>query len=102
ENHGWIKQQQFIAEACTQPQYRLYDLGGYPGMTRSADGISIQGEVWEVNEAGLTRLDILEDTEGGEYERVMIQLEGEFATQRVEGYVYLRGTEGRRDLGRCW
>lgn len=102
ENHGWIEKQQFIAEARTLPLYRLFDLGGYPGMIHAQDGVSIHGEVWDVDEAGLTRLDILEDTEGGEYERVMIPLEGEFATQRVEGYVYLRSVEGRRDLGACW
>ncbi len=102
ENHGWIEQQQFIAEARTLPLYRLFDLGGYPGMIRSDEGLSIQGEVWEVDEAGLTRLDILEDTDGGEYERVEVQLEGEFATQCVEGYIYLRSIEGRRDVGECW
>jgi gamma-glutamylaminecyclotransferase len=102
ENHGWIAQQQFIAEARTLPLYRLFDLGGYPGMTHSRDGISIQGEVWGVDEAGLTQLDVLEDTEGGEYERVTIELEGEFTTQRVEGYIYLRSVEDRRDAGACW
>ena len=101
-NNTWIAQQQFVAEARTQPRYRLYDMGGYPGMIRSQDGISIQGEVWDVDDSGLTRLDILEDTEGGEYERVVIPLEGEFASQRVEGYLYLRSIEGRRDLGACW
>ena len=101
-NHAWIEQQQFVAEACTAPLYRMFDLGGYPGMVRSADGVSIQGEVWSVDEAGLARLDVLEDTEGGEYERVAVQLEGGFAAQRVEGYIYLRSVEGRRDVGACW
>ncbi len=102
ENHGWIERQQFIAEAHTAPQYRMFDLGGYPGMIRAQDGISIHGEVWSLDEAGLTQLDVLEDTEGGEYERVAIQLEGEFATQPVEGYIYLRSVEGRSDVGACW
>ena len=102
ENHGWIAQQQFVAEAITAPLYRLYDLGGYPGMVRSAEGLSIQGEVWSVDEAGLAKLDVLEDTEGGEYERVMVQLEGDYSTQLVEGYIYLRSIEGRREVGACW
>jgi gamma-glutamylcyclotransferase (GGCT)/AIG2-like uncharacterized protein YtfP len=102
ENHGWIAQQQFVAEAHTAPVYRMYDLGGYPGMVRAADGVSIEGEVWSVDEAGLARLDVLEDTDGGEYERVVVQLEGEYSTQPVEGYIYLRGVEGRRDVGACW
>lgn len=103
DNHGWIQQQQFVAEAHTQPLYRMYDLGGYPGMVRVPNqGLSIEGEVWEVDEAGLAKLDILEDIEGGEYERVPVPLLGGFAERYVEGYIYLRSTEGRRDVGNCW
>lgn len=102
ENHGWIEKQRFIAEARTKPLYRLFDLGGYPGMIRSEDGTAIAGEVWEVDEPGLAKLDVLEDTDGGEYERVPVELAGEFADQRVEGYLYLRSIEGRRDVGACW
>lgn len=101
-NHGWIAPQQFVAEARTAPLYRLYDLGGYPGMVRDENGLSIQGEVWSVDEAGLIKLDELEDTEGGEYERVPVALEGEWASQRVEGYVYLRSIEGRCEVGTRW
>lgn len=102
ENHGWIAPQQFVAEARTAPLFRLYDLGGYPGMVRVEDGLSIQGEVWRVDDAGLIKLDELEDTEGGEYERVRVPLEGVFSAQPVEGYVYLRSVEGRREVGVCW
>lgn len=102
ENHGWIEQQHFVAAARTKPVYRMFDLGGYPGMVRAADGLAITGEVWDVDEAGLTRLDVLEDTEGGEYERVLVELEGDFASRRVEGYLYLRDVSGRRDVGACW
>lgn len=102
ENHGWIEKQRFIAETRTKPLYRLFDLGGYPGMVRAEHGIAIVGEVWEVDEPGLAKLDVLEDIDGGEYERVPVKLEGDFADQRVEGYLYLRSVEGRRDLGACW
>ncbi|WP_395742754.1 gamma-glutamylcyclotransferase [Prosthecobacter sp.] len=102
DNHHWISQQQFVGEACTKPMFRLYDLGGYPGMVRADEGLSIQGEVWSVDEAGLIKLDVLEDTEGGEYERVRVVLEGEWAERAVEGYVYLRSVEGRREVGVRW
>lgn len=102
DNHGWIERQQFIAEAHTKPLYRMFDLGGYPGMIRAKEGFAIEGEVWDVDDAGLAQLDVLEDTEGGEYERVLIELDGEFANQQVEGYLYLRNVEGRRDVGTCW
>lgn len=104
ENHSWIAAQQYVDVARTLPLYRIYDLGGYPGMVRAPEGqgIAIEGEVWEVDPAGLARLDVLEDIDGGEYERVPVELEGAFATQLVETYVYLRSVEGRRDMGTCW
>lgn len=102
ENHGWISPQRFIAPARTRPLYRMFDLGGYPGMIRSSDGLAIEGEVWEVDEDGLARLDVLEDIAGGEYERVRVELDGDFAGLAVEGYLYLRDVDGRRDVGACW
>ena len=102
DNHRWIETQRFVTKARTAPLYRMYDLGGYPGMVRAPDGVCIEGEVWSVDEAGLAQLDVLEDTEGGEYERVNVQLEDEQASLVVEGYVYLRSIQGKRDLGTCW
>nr|WP_246438224.1 gamma-glutamylcyclotransferase family protein [Prosthecobacter vanneervenii] len=105
-NHSWIEKQQFVAEARTAPKYRMYDLGGYPGMVRDDNGLSIEGEVWRVDEAGLAHLDVLEDTDGGEYERVKMELAGEWTAQWtaqcVEGYIYLRSVEGRPEVGVCW
>lgn len=102
ENHHWLAGQRWVAAARTKPCYRMFDLGGYPGMIRVEHGISIEGEVWDVDEGGLARLDVLEDIEGGEYERVSIELEGDFASRSVEGYLYLRGVDGRRDVGVSW
>jgi allophanate hydrolase len=36
----------FVAEARTQPGYRLYALGNRPGMLARPDGATIAGEVW--------------------------------------------------------
>jgi len=102
ENHDWLEGQHFVTIARTQPHYRLFDLAGYPGMVRAVDGLAVEGEVWEVSEEGMARLDLLEDVAGGEYERVVIALEGEFAGQKVESYLYLREVVGRPDVGACW
>lgn len=103
-NHHWIDRQQFVGVARTLPLYRMYDLGGYPGMirARAGEGIVVEGEVWKVDPAGLARLDVLEDTDGGEYERVLVELEGTFSHQNVEGYLYLHSLEGRPEVGACW
>ena len=90
---------QFVSLAKTRSVYRMFDLGGYPGMVRENQGLSNEGELWEVDAAGLARLDVLEDVAGGEYERVEIELEG---GEAAEGYLYLREVSGRRDCGPCW
>jgi len=98
ENHEWLAGQRFIAPARTRPRYRMFDLGGYPGMVRDDEGVAVEGEIWEVDAAGLTRLDVLEDVGGGEYERVKIDLNDDDA----EGYIYLHSIEDRPDVGTCW
>lgn len=102
-NHGWLCGQRFIAEARTQPQFRLFDLGGYPGLVADAQhGLAVEGEVWEVDAAALARLDELEDLDGGEYARQPLPLQAPFAAEVIEGYVYLWSVAGRPDLGACW
>jgi gamma-glutamylaminecyclotransferase len=53
-----LKGQEFLAEAATIAQYRLYDLGPYPGLIRNdTDGVAVQGELWAVDDAMLPKLD---------------------------------------------
>ncbi len=102
-NHGWLRGQKFIAEARTQPQFRLFDLGGYPGLVADAqNGLAVEGEVWEVDAAALARLDELEDIDGGEYARQPLPLQAPFESAVIEGYVYLWSVAGRPDLGARW
>lgn len=102
-NHGWLRGQRFVGAATTNPGFRLYDLGGYPGMvTDPQQGLAVEGEVWEVDDAALARLDELEDVEGGEYARVPLPLQPPFDRETVEGYLYLHPVAGRPDLGACW
>jgi gamma-glutamylaminecyclotransferase len=98
ENHHWLAGQHFEQEARTKPLYRMFDMGGYPALIRDESGVAVEGEIWQVDEAGLTGLDVLEDIDGGEYERVQIELEDE----RVEGYLYLRDVSGRQNAGVSW
>lgn len=102
-NHSYLVGQKFVSVARTQRVYRLYDLGGYPGMVPAPDdGLSIEGEIWEIDDACLLRLDKLEDIDGGEYERVIIALGAPFEHEPIEGYIYLRDVGGRRDAGSRW
>lgn len=106
-NAHYLAGQRFAGEARTEPVYRMVDCGGYPGMFPVAEGgRSIVGEVWEVTESCLKKLDLLEDIARGEYERVAVRLlpprGGVPSDVAVEGYVYLRETSFLRDAGENW
>lgn len=102
-NHGYLERQEFIGQAMTEPLYRLYDLGGYPGMVSdAANGRSVSGEVWDVDEACLAVLDVLEGIEEGEYVRERIPLLPPHNQEIVVAYRYLRPVAGCRDLGSVW
>jgi gamma-glutamylaminecyclotransferase len=102
-NHRFLAGQQFLGEATTAPGYTLYSLGGYPGMVRSINSTHfVTGEVWNVDDACLAKLDKLEGIDEGLYARESIPLQPPFADQVVDTYLYLRGLEGRGHLGSVW
>jgi gamma-glutamylcyclotransferase (GGCT)/AIG2-like uncharacterized protein YtfP len=90
---------QFIAEATTVPNYRMW-CGGFPMIMRS-DGKhsgSISGEVWLVNPETLVALDRLEG-EGRMYERkptLVRQTDGK--TRACHVYLWLGSTAGLREI----
>lgn len=105
-NHGWMRGQRYVAEARTQAVYRLFDLGGYPGLVPVAAGepagCEILGEIWEVDAECRQRLDVLEGVEEGDYALVDVALQKPWDDRAVLAYVYLRPVKGRRDCGGCW
>ena len=102
-NHSLLAGQRFVATSRTEPRYKLYDLGDFPGMVEAtAGGRSIKGEVWSVDSECLAQLEILEDTAHGMYARVPIPLLPPDDKLSVEGYLYQLGVTGRRDCGDVW
>ncbi|MEO6994835.1 MAG: gamma-glutamylcyclotransferase family protein [Lacunisphaera sp.] len=102
-NHRSLAGQQFVGEARTVFGYVLYSLGDYPGMVRSSDPAHfVTGEVWQVDPAGMAKLDQLEGTSEGLYERVGIGLETPFERLSVETYLYLRTLADRPVIGSTW
>ncbi|HEX2855471.1 MAG TPA: gamma-glutamylcyclotransferase family protein [Opitutaceae bacterium] len=102
-NHHYLAGQKFIGEARTAPGFRLYDLGGYPGMIpRPDDREGVTGEVWSVDADALKHLDGLEGLEEGLYRRAVISLLPPFAKQRIEAYLYAQNAIGRREIGSTW
>ena len=102
-NHRFLAGQQFVGDARTVPGYVLYSLGDYPGMIRSSDPSHfVTGEVWQVDPSGVAKLDKLEGTDEGLYERVGICLEPPFERSSVETYLYLRALNNRPIVGSTW
>lgn len=96
--HHYIQNQIFIGEAETEPKYRLYSLGAYPGMVEDENGIGILGEVWEVSKDILSTLDRVE---GRAYIRKSVFLKT-LPEKNVETYIYTLNTSSLRECGICW
>lgn len=94
-----LKDQKLLGSAYTLADFRLFDLGGCPAMVRDIGerGYPVYGEVWEIDESLLRRLDIMEGVPTGLYvrETIPVQMMGE-----VEAITYLfnRSVEGRPEL----
>jgi gamma-glutamylaminecyclotransferase len=85
-NHRLIGGQCYLGEAATEPRYRLFDLGPYPGLVRDdAAGLSVAGELWEVSENCIGELDEFECA-ADEFVRETVAVNGR--ADRIEAYFY--------------
>ena len=57
--HEYLSKAIKLGTTTTPPEYTMYSLGGFPGVTEGGT-TGIIGEVYEINETILARLDILE------------------------------------------
>lgn len=99
---GALADAEFRGDARTNPCYRLYDCGSYPGLVDALAGVSVTGELWSVSDVCLLRLDEIEGVAEGLYERRAIQLVDRPDVDDVEAYFYLRDISGLRDIGSRW
>ena len=97
-----LRGQRFVGEARSRPEYRMYNVGTFPGLVRSSGGLSIQGELWQVDAACLKILDEVEGLAQGLYTREPITLQPPHDGLDVEAYFYARSTHGMRDCGAVW
>lgn len=102
-NHRQLRGQTFLGEARTGPGVTLYSLGDFPGMVRDPyDTAGVTGELWEVDEPCLARLDEFEGVHEGLYERVRIALLPPHHVEDVESYLYALDVADRKHLGSTW
>lgn len=76
-NNTILKDSKYLGKATTSSNFRMLDVGWFPGVIEDPSGIPIHGEVYEVSDTILQRLDRLEgfrpeDPENGLYNRTTI------------------------------
>ena len=104
--HDLLKGQIFLGEKRTTPNYRLYKCGSFPALVDAAKvdvelpGLSVQGELWDVDDNCLKVLDAIEGVETGMFERRPIRLLGHEG--QVEAYFYISSVKGLDDCGSSW
>ena len=91
----------FLGEAQTAHQYRLFDCDKYPSLVEADDGVSIEGELWEVDQACLDVLDELEGTNIDLFHRGTVELQPPHENDQAVAYFYRRSTARLSDCG-CW
>lgn len=98
-----LEGQTFIRQTTTAPHYRLFNTGSYPALIEAGPvrlgGLSIAGELWQVDHACLARLDEEEGVEEGLYARRQITLAD---ATTADSYFYLLSVTGMGDLGIAW
>lgn len=73
-NHHVLSGSTFLREDKTLlPDFHMFSMGGFPGVVLGKCYIS--GELYEVNDEGLKRLDVLESN-GSFYTREVVEMEG--------------------------
>lgn len=94
--HNAMAGQKLICTATTVPDYRMFNLGSYPGLVDAPGrGDRVGGEVFQIDPACRRLLDVIEDVASGLYEFKPIQLAQCSDLGPVYAYFYLG------DVGHC-
>jgi gamma-glutamylaminecyclotransferase len=99
-NHSLLANQVFLGEYRTVPGYRLIDLGPYPGLIAddNSTGTAL-GELWQVDDATLSKLDVFEDVPNL-YQRRAVKIAS--YPDPVQTYFYVGDCSQAVDCGDVW
>ena len=97
-----VNGQRFLGNAQTAPKYRMFDCGEYPGLVEAYDGVSIEGELWDVDQVCLNVLDELEGTNINLFQRGTVVLRPPHENDQAVAYFYRGNTARLSDCGDCW
>jgi len=100
--HYLLESQLSLGNAVTQPLYRLFDLGSYPGLIEWPEGLTIHGEVYQVDADCLAQLDEVEGVAEMLYARRRIFLQTSIEGKQIHAWFWLSSVQGLRDCGTAW
>lgn len=89
-NHVHLEKAKFVGPAETKPEYELLYNGSIPAMRAGSE--SVKGELYEVDEATLSGLDVVEDVTANLYERQEIEIDGKTAIAYLGGNIFNQDT----------
>jgi gamma-glutamylcyclotransferase (GGCT)/AIG2-like uncharacterized protein YtfP len=98
-NNWYLRGQTFKGHFRTEPRYRLFDAGTYPLLVPAdKGGRAIRGEVYEVDDLALERLDFHEGAPW-KFRRAAVEVPG---LAGVEAYFFQRSTALAEELADEW
>ena len=114
-----LESSRFIGVAKTTPNYELYDCGTYPALVENMGrccGLGVWGELYEVGDSIMNRLDQIEGVDVGLYKRAIVNLSDfslvnlpfsadtvDFLEKKVTiSYVYLHDVGSLEQCGAIW
>jgi gamma-glutamylcyclotransferase (GGCT)/AIG2-like uncharacterized protein YtfP len=96
-----IADSEFLGPAKTAPNFRLFNVGSFPGLVRAEDGVSVEGELYEVSPETLEYLDQYEGVDSGFYSREEISIV-EPKPRKANSYIFQQDTAKLEDCGVRW
>jgi gamma-glutamylcyclotransferase (GGCT)/AIG2-like uncharacterized protein YtfP len=98
-NHHFLRDQKFLGEAQTEARYRLYDSGPHPALIDDPHGVDVRGEVWQVSEETLQKLDEYEGVPDYFSRRPILLQDWDIG---VEAYFFNGDVTNLKDCGDHW
>lgn len=100
--HYLLRGQVSVGDVVTQPLYRIFDLGTYPGLIEWPEGLAVHGEIYQVDADCLAQLDEAEGVAERLYVRRRILLQNPFEGKEIHAWFWLGSVAGLRDCGTAW
>ena len=116
-NHTHISSERYLGIALTSPRYEMYRYGSYPALLIGGESpTAIHGELYEVGDSSLVRLDKLEGVDSNLFERKEIELAqatltrlpvtqssyDSIASLKVDAYFFKKPVQGAANCGSFW